>query len=765
MEAFMIIIDDVWTPFHVTRIGIPIGVHGSKLIVISRSLEVCHHVGCQKEIKVKPLCENEAWTLFLDKLHPPVELPSDVKEIAMSMVKRCGGLLLGIMALAGRMKGVNDIHEWREASKELDGSFVRQNVKAFDIFNLSYNYLTDYRLKHCFLYCSFYSKNYKIPRNELIRMFILEGLMDKIKSRLLLFDQGHVILNRLESMCLLESDTGVDVGNHRQTECVKMHCLIRDMALKRIKLDFNYMVKSGIGLEHTPDENEWKVDLENVSLMHNNISSIPVGTSPNCPKLSSMTLASNPLRLILDSFFFQLKALKVLDLSRNYELEVLPNSISQMRNLTALLLFDCCRLSFVPLLGKLTALKELDLYHTAIKNVPEGMERLVNLKCLNMYSTGLRMIPDEEFQGGLDNVGTFCHLFRYRQSHEGPIFYTIEVSPNLSLLWFLSPGPCQISTKKVTLSSIELGRKSAIVLPEDIQQLTIIKCHGLGTCLTTAFSLFNIQGRGLTDCVIDNCFEIECIIKMSSLDDQLVGESNFSLWAPLESLERLSLLSLPNFIRFFDWELEVVATPIPYSIFCHLKSITISSCHRMTTSFTPCLLQHLQNLELVEVMRCDQLEEIITDEGGKVGLSPSISDQHSHISFNFPRLKKLTLQHLPKLRSICKGNIICKSIEKIRIIGCQNLTRIPLFVSAIDGPPNPLPALRAIEILKEELQCTGAVVSRKCLKRMVKVLCVSPELEMKLSISIILDFLAYASEFFNSPSKVQRPSKQCPLEK
>ncbi|KAL3525455.1 hypothetical protein ACH5RR_013827 [Cinchona calisaya] len=87
MEVFMIIMDDVWTPFHVNRIGIPLGVHGSKLIVTNRSLEVCHQVGCQKEIKVKPLCEREAWTLFLDKLHPPVELPSDVKEIAISMVK------------------------------------------------------------------------------------------------------------------------------------------------------------------------------------------------------------------------------------------------------------------------------------------------------------------------------------------------------------------------------------------------------------------------------------------------------------------------------------------------------------------------------------------------------------------------------------------------------------------------------------------------------------------------------------------------------
>ncbi|CDP04668.1 unnamed protein product [Coffea canephora] len=727
MEDFVIILDDVWIPFDINKIGIPLGLDGSKLIVTSRSLEVCRQVGCQKEIKVEPLCEKEAWTLFLEKLCPPHELPLDVKEIAKSMVQRCGGLPLGIITIAGRMKGVHGIHEWREVLEELEGSFVGQNDNLFDILHLSFNHLRDRRLKECFLYCSFYPENYKIPRDELIRLLILEGLMDKRRSRLSLFDQGHVILKRLERMCLLES-------NDREIECVKMHCLIRDVALRIIDSDSEYMVKSGRCLQCIPDEIEWKEDLEKVSLIDNNISLIPSGISPKCPKLSSLILASNHLRSIPDSFFSHLRALRVLDLSRNYDLEVLPNSVSQLSNLIALLLSECYRLSFVPPLGGLKALKELDLYHTAIKNVPEGLERLVNLNCLNIDSTGLRTIPDgticklsrlqslripedvevrveelkalkhlEEFQGGFYDMDTLCHFVRYRQSYETPIFYTIEVSPSLSLLWFPSPVPCQINNN-VTLSGIDLGGgKSAIVLPEDIQQLALINCHGLSACLTTAFSSFNIQRRGLTLCLIDNCPELECIMKVSSSEDQLVGEMILSPWAPLESLEHLSLHLLPNFVGLFKWEIEFDP---PCRIFCHLKSITISRCNTMTTIFTPCLLQHLQNLEVVELLFCDRLEEIIADkEGGKVRSSLSNGDQHSLKTFvNFPRLKKLTLQHLPKLRSICEGIIICDSIENIRVIGCKNLARMPLSFSSIDGQPNPSPPLRAVEILNEELE-------------------------------------------------------------
>lgn len=55
---------------------------------------------------------------------------------------------------------------------------------------------------------------------------INEGIIEG-KSRQTEFDKGQTILNKLESVCLLESCT-----NCMGAKSVKMHDLIRDMALQ-----------------------------------------------------------------------------------------------------------------------------------------------------------------------------------------------------------------------------------------------------------------------------------------------------------------------------------------------------------------------------------------------------------------------------------------------------------------------------------------------------------------------------------------------------
>ncbi|KAL3503409.1 hypothetical protein ACH5RR_037858 [Cinchona calisaya] len=392
-DKFVIIVDDIWSNFDVEKIGIPLGAVGRKLVVTSRSLEVCRRMGCQKEIKVKPLNEEEAWTFFLEKLGCPRELPRDVKEVAKLMARRCHGLPLGIITVAGSMKGVDNIHEWRDALNELQECSLGQDDEVFQILQYSFNCLRDQRLKNCFLYCCLYPEDYKIHGDELIRYFILEGLLDRRSTRQAEFDQGHRILSRLENVCLLESGFGID--GYEETKYVKMHDLIRDMALKVTKTsEPKYMVKAGIELTGIPEENEWKEDLDKVSLMYNELTYVPAAASLNCPKLSTLNLKSNWLTLIPVSFFAQLGAIRVLDLSFNELLEVLPICISNMENLTALLVQCCRRLNFVPPVGKLKALRELDLYETCIENVPEGVGKLVNLKCLDIGNTRVSMIPD-----------------------------------------------------------------------------------------------------------------------------------------------------------------------------------------------------------------------------------------------------------------------------------------------------------------------------------------------------------------------------------
>ncbi|CAA2960545.1 probable disease resistance At5g63020 [Olea europaea subsp. europaea] len=359
------------------------------MIVISRSLEVCHNMECQKFLKVKVLSDEEAWKLFKNKLSYGKRLPPKVEEIAREVVKKCAGLPLAIITMAGSLRRVVDIHDWRDALEELKESCVGRDVMENEVFPIllcSYNRLRDPILKRCFLYCSLYPEDHGIQRHKLISNFISEGLMERRRSRQAYFDQGHKILNKLENVCLLERckiTYSVVLG-------VKMHDLIREMALKITKDD--YMVKAGLQLNEIPEEQEWKEDLVKVSLMWNRIKGISGVTSPKCPKLSTLLLSFNPLKSIPDSFFLQMRGLHILNLSYT-RIKYLPSSISDLEELNALLLSNCHKLVFVPPLGNLKALKDLDLSNSAIKEIPQGVESLTNLKCLDTIGSHIEKIP------------------------------------------------------------------------------------------------------------------------------------------------------------------------------------------------------------------------------------------------------------------------------------------------------------------------------------------------------------------------------------
>ncbi|CAI9777625.1 unnamed protein product [Fraxinus pennsylvanica] len=60
MERFVLILDDVWKRIDAEKIGIPSKRDGCKLVITSRSEEVCRSMCCKKIIKVNTLSEQEA---------------------------------------------------------------------------------------------------------------------------------------------------------------------------------------------------------------------------------------------------------------------------------------------------------------------------------------------------------------------------------------------------------------------------------------------------------------------------------------------------------------------------------------------------------------------------------------------------------------------------------------------------------------------------------------------------------------------------------
>ncbi|KAG4196650.1 hypothetical protein ERO13_A06G184400v2 [Gossypium hirsutum] len=196
---------------------------------------------------------------------------------------------------------------------------------------------------------------------ERLEYWFCEGLLiefDRISEAQM---QSDHIINSLLNACLLENS-----GEIHGEECVKMHDVIRDMAVW-ITRNFE-ATEAGAQLYEEPDVKAWE-SVKRMSVMTNKIEVLK--EIPKCPNLRTLFLSQNELQVISDGFFQFMSHLIVLDLSRNLRLRVLPEGIS------LLVYLEC-----------------LDLSFTGISELPIGLKSLTKLKMLDLsFMHNLRKIP------------------------------------------------------------------------------------------------------------------------------------------------------------------------------------------------------------------------------------------------------------------------------------------------------------------------------------------------------------------------------------
>ncbi|KAI9186255.1 hypothetical protein LWI28_015317 [Acer negundo] len=146
-------------------------------------------------------------------------------------------------------------------------------------------------------------------------------------------------------------------------------------------------------------------------------------------------------------------------------------------------------------------------------------------------------------------------------------------------------------------------------------------------------------------------------------------------------IQILVLRYLDNFSVLFRGERDrsAASTPTPPGMFSSLKYIEIKRCPKIEKLFWPELVHNLQNLEEIHVEDCEQLVEIIStsddDEENK-------EEGKDFTVFTLPKLREMTFRNLRQLKCICNRGLLmeCISLEKIKIVDCPNLKRIPLLL-------------------------------------------------------------------------------------
>ncbi|KAG5223803.1 disease resistance protein [Salix suchowensis] len=668
-QKWILILDDLWNNFEPHEVGIHSLLKGCKLILTTRSRMVCARIACQHEIEVKPLFEGESWTLFKENLGRHIAFSDEMEGIAKAVARECAGLPLGIITVAGSLRGVDDLYEWRNTLKKLkELTFRDMDEKVFKVLRVSYDRLEDgLALKQCLLYCALFPEDDMIEREELIGYLFDEGIIKGMMRRQDAFDEGHTMLNRLQYVCLLESD-------HRDydgTRYVKMHDLIRDMAIHILQENSNVIVKCGVQLKELPDAEEWTENLTRVSLMKNKIKKIPSSHSPMCPNLSTLLLCQNhELVFIAESFFKQLHGLKVLDLSHTC-IKNLPESVSDLVSLTALLLIYCERLRYVPSLEKLRALKSLDLYGTSLKKMPQGMECLSSLWYFRFNRCGEKEFPSgllpklshlqvlallESLECHFKGLSDFVEYLTSRDGIHSLSTYNISVGTVNGGNWFECDD---FPSKTVWLGNLSINAD------RDFQVKFLNGIQGL--CCES------IDARSLCDVLsLENAIELE-IIYIESCDsmESLVSSSWFCSAPP----------------------------PLPShnGMFSRLKKFYCDGCENMEKLFPLELLSYLVNLEVIGVRDCEKMEEIIGTTDEERSTSNPIAE------LTLPKLTILRLIHLPKLKGICSAKLICNSLRVIEIRNCKKLKRMTISLPLLEnGQPSPHPSLKRIDACPKE---------------------------------------------------------------
>ncbi|GKV31669.1 hypothetical protein SLEP1_g40342 [Rubroshorea leprosula] len=583
------------------------------------------------------------------------------------------------------MKGVDDVNVWENALIELRDrvrSVRDSNDEIFKRLRFSFDRLDSLEVKNCFLYCSFFPEDYAFSRRELIECWIDEGLIGGSPSREAAYKRGHAIIDRLQKNFLLEKDDRLVelAGYLEDIPGAKMHDVVRDMAIISIGPEFGYMIKAGMNLVELPDEHGWVKDPKKLSIMENNI--------------------------------LKMLSLKVLDLSGT-AIETIPNSISELKNLSTLRLQLCKKLKYLPSLANLKGLKKLDLHRAGIEVLPQGMEMLISLEYLDLLfcpnlkeiQTGIllnlsslqylaicfwrettivrnfeevaRLKKLETLECNFDDIQDLNYVVNKFKDFQRAIACSLLVGNATDILRRIKP--------KLAFTDSKI-REEGIVLPEKLEDLWInrLKIKNMGSSLSKIALLEKAIELRIGD--ISFCKEIKCVVELDSS-----SSSSSSLRCPVfDKLEQLRLVGLPRLCELVRVEGE--ATP-PH-VFSNLKELLVGRCSGIRKLLPLELLQTLQNLEVITIFSCHQMQEIIAS----LNSDASSSDK---FTFTFPKLRKLCLWDLFQLKSICsaKGVMVCNSIEKIEIRGCLKLKRIPVQLPQLDnGQPSPPPHLKEIEI-------------------------------------------------------------------
>lgn len=619
-KKFLLLLDDVWKGFDLEKTGIPLPDKNNKCKVIftTRSMDVCSEMDAHQKLKVDFLRESESWELFCQKIGRKEILDSPSVQSNAKTIVKKCGGLPLALITIARAMANKETAEEWKHALEVLDKTPSELRGMEDVFTLLK--LSYDNLENDRLrWCFLYCSLF--PENCSIDkdQLVEYWIAEGFLGK---FHDCNVYNKGYFVIGSLKIACLLENGDNESTQ-VKMHDVVRTFALWMTsecgKNNERILIKPSAGLTEAPRVEMWE-RAERISLLDNEIDELR--NIPACANLKALLLQWNSgLNKIPNDFFQFMPCLRVLDLSFT-SLREIPKSI-----------------------GKLIELRHLNLSGTKITTLPKELACLAKLRHLDLERTHfLKMIPCRSLCG-LSQLTSLNLYYSYAcwevQEYENETAVGFSDLESLEYLTSLGITITYLTTLK------RFSEFSKLV--KCIEYLYIKECGGLFRIqLSTATN----DGERLRRLSINNCCDFLCFI---------IDGWEGKIWLP--KLEVLALHGLPKLTT-------VWSNPVHEGCLQNLRSINIWYCSKLRNVSW---VFRLPKLEAIYLFYCEEIEEVVKGEDERV-----VEDALDM----FPSLRILSMRDLPNLRSIFPSGLSFPVLERIAVIDCPNLKKLPFRVRA-----------------------------------------------------------------------------------